>query len=462
MDKLPGMKKGIGFFPLFCIAIGVIVGQSTIVSLLQAAGIAGWGFLGAMAIAYVLMLCNSATFAELALMMPRHGGLSAYCEASLGHFPAIFAVFAGYVVPALFGQAAELMLVDSVMAQLLPGAMPTMGWAVLLLAVLVVLNYLGTDVFARTQTLLTVVMLVFLALTGIVAATGGFHAGAPAASGAGLAAMAENVTVIGVVSLVLYSLIGTEFVTPLAEDAENPARDIPRAMFIGLTVVTIANALFCIGAGLLLSRETLTTAATPHLEYVVAVFGPVAKLVFGAIAITATASLVNTVLGALPQMLHGMAMSGQVFPVFKRLSARYRTPWVALLFVACLPLVGVAWSGGDVGNILPLIIAAASSWLISYMIAHLALIVLRLRMPDAPRPYRVPLFPLPQVIAILGLGYVVANSAPAPELVAPIFTSLGTVLALIAVIGALWIKLFMNKGLFEANPALVGETPKHQ
>jgi amino acid transporter len=461
MNKQPGIKRGIGFFSLFCIAIGVIVGQSTIVSLLQAAGIAGWGFLGAMAIAYVLMLCNSATFAELALMMPRHGGLSAYCEASLGHFPAIFAVFAGYVVPALFGQAAELMLVDSVMAQILPGAMPTMGWAVLLLAVLVILNYLGTDVFARTQTLLTVVMLVFLALTGIVAASGGFHAGAPVASGAGLAAMAENVTVIGVVSLVLYSLIGTEFVTPLAEDAENPARDIPRAMFIGLTVVTIANALFCIGAGLLLSRETLTTAATPHLEYAVAVFGPMAKLVFGAIAITATASLVNTVLGALPQMLHGMAMSGQVFPVFKRLSSRYRTPWVALLFVACLPLVGVAWSGGDVGNILPLIIAAASAWLISYMIAHLALIVLRLRMPDAPRPYRVPLFPLPQVIAILGLGYVVANSAPAPELVAPIFTSLGLVLALIAVIGALWIKIFMKKGLFEANPALIGETPKH-
>jgi len=71
------VKRGIGFFSLFCIAIGVIVGQSTIVSLLQATGIAGWGFLGAMGIAYVLMLCNSATYAELALMMPRHGGLSA-------------------------------------------------------------------------------------------------------------------------------------------------------------------------------------------------------------------------------------------------------------------------------------------------------------------------------------------------------------------------------------------------
>lgn len=461
MNNATSMKRGIGFFSLFCIAIGVIVGQSTIVSLLQAVGIAGWGFLGAMAIAYVLMLCNSATYAELALMMPRHGGLSAYCEASLGHFPAIFAVFAGYVVPALFGQAAELMLVDTVMAQLLPGVMPTMGWAVLLLAVLVLLNYLGTDVFARTQTLLTVVMLVFLVLTGMVAITTGFGVTSPAPVGVGFSAMARDVTVLGVVSLVLYSLIGTEFVTPLAEDAEQPARDIPRAMFIGLTVVSIANALFCVGAALLLSRETLTTAATPHLDYAVAVFGPMARLVFGAIAITATASLVNTVLGALPQMLHGMALSGQVFPQFKRLSSRYGTPWVALLFVASLPLLGVAWSGGDVGKILPLIIAAASAWLISYMIAHLALIVLRVRLPDAPRPFRSPLFPLPQVAAIIGLGYVVANSAPAPELEAPILKSLGLVLGLIALVAVVWIKFFMQKGLFEPNLALVGnEAPK--
>ncbi len=455
MDKAPAPARSIGFFSLFCIAIGVIVGQSTIVSLLQATGIAGWGVLGAMAIAYVLMLCNSATYAELALMMPRHGGLGAYCEASLGHFPAIFAVFAGYIVPALFGPAAELLLVDSVMTQLLPGVMPALGWAGLLLAVLVLLNYLGTDVFARTQTLLTVMMLLFLGITGAVAISGGLNGPPPLASGAGLANMSKDVTVLGVVSLVLYSLIGTEFVTPLVEVAERPARSIPRSMFIGLTVVTAVNAVFCIGASMFLSRESLGSAATPHLDYAVAVFGPVARIVFGVIAVTATASLLNTVLGAVPQLMHGMALSGQVFPVFRRLSRRHGTPWVALLFVAGLPLVGLVWSGGEVTRILPLILATAGAWLISYMIAHLALIVLRLRAPHAPRPFRSPLFPGPQLLAIFGLGYVVANSAPVPELKAPVFVALAAVLGLVAAVDAVWVKFFMKKGLFEANPALL-------
>ena len=76
----------LGFAPLFAVAIGVIVAQSTIVSLLQAAGIAGWGFAGAMALGW-------------ALMMPRAEGISAYIRAGLGPLPAIFAVFAGYIVP---------------------------------------------------------------------------------------------------------------------------------------------------------------------------------------------------------------------------------------------------------------------------------------------------------------------------------------------------------------------------
>ena len=117
----------LGLATLVAVAVGVIVAQSTMVSLLQATAIGGWGFVGAMAIGFALMLCNSATYAELALMMPRASGMSAYIQAGLGPLPAIFAVFAGYVVPALFGPAAELLLVDAVLGQLLPATLPALG-----------------------------------------------------------------------------------------------------------------------------------------------------------------------------------------------------------------------------------------------------------------------------------------------------------------------------------------------
>lgn len=433
----------LGFAALFSVAIGVIVAQSTIVSLLQAVGIAGWGFAGALAVGYVLMLCNSATYAELALMMPRATGIGTYVAAGLGPLPAIFAVFAGYVVPALFGPAAELLLVDAVLGQVLPGTLPAFGWAAILLVVLVVLNLRGTDVFARVQTALTFTMLVFLLLTALAA----FVGGGGAAAKPGFGTMGENVTVFGVVALVMYSLIGTEFVTPLTGMARNAARNVPRAMFVGLTVVALANLAFCLGAAWVLGRPKLAESPLPHLDLVNAVFGGGFRLVFAAIAIVSTASLLNTVLAAVPRMLMEMAHAGEAFPVFKRVN-RHGAPWVATLFVAALPLIGLAWSGGDVARILPLLVAAAGAWLVSYMVAHGSLLVLRRRLPNAPRPWRVPFAPLPQALAVAGMAYVIAHAAPAPELERPVFLALAGVLGLVAVIGAAWVVLVMRRPAF--------------
>jgi len=446
-------SRGLGLAPLFAVAIGVIVAQSTIVSLLQATAIGGWGFVGALALGWLLMMCNSATYAELALMMPRATGIGAYIGAGLGPLPAIFAVFAGYVVPALFGPAAELLLVDAVLAQLLPGVLPGLGWAALLLAVLVVLNLLGTDVFARVQTALTFTMLVFLLLTALWVFGGGAAAGAP--SGQGFAAMGGQLTVLGIVALVMYSLIGTEFVTPLTAAAERPARDVPRAMFLGLTVVALANLAYCLAAVAAVGRQRLGDSPLPHLDVAQAVFGPAARLVFAAIAITATASLLNMVLGAVPRMLLEMAHAGEAFPVLRRVNRR-GVPWVATLFVAALPLVGWAWSGGDVARILPLLVAAASAWLVSYMVAHVALLALRRREPGTPRPWRSPWAPLPQLLALAGMAWVVANAAPAPELERPVFLALAGVLGLVLAVGAVWVGLVMRRPFF----APTGTQPK--
>jgi amino acid transporter len=354
-------------------------------------------------------------------------------------------VFAGYVVPALFGPAAELLLVDAVLAQLLPGTLPGFGWAALLLGVLVLLNLLGTDVFARVQTALTFIMLVFLLLTAAV----GLGGTPTAPAGQGLPAMGANITVLGIVALVMYSLIGTEFVTPLTSAAAQPERDVPRSMFVGLTVVALANAAFCLAAVAAVGRAKLGESPLPHLDVVQAVFGTGGRIAFAAIAITATASLLNMVLGAVPRMLMDMARAGEAFPILARTNAR-GVPWAATLFVAALPLVGLAWAGGDVGRIVPLLIAAAGAWLVSYMMAHLSLIVLRRRRPQAHRPWRAPLAPLPQLLAIAGMAWVIANAAPAPELERPIFTALAAVLGLVAVIGTLWVKVVMKRPLFEA------------
>ena len=445
----PATGSGLGFRALFAAAIGVIVAQIGMVSVLQGLGIAGWGFLAALAIAFALALANVLAYAEMSLMMPSAGSLSSFAVAALGNFPAILLVFAGYITPAIFGLPAELILVEQVVNQAIPLPLPPFTWPVAIVVLFALLNVLGTDIFARVQTALGFTVLVFLVVTGLAALAGQGVTPLPGGHDAALVSMSQDTLVLGIVALAFWIFMGVEFVTPLVTEARDPRRDLPRAMVLGLTAIFVAQLLFVVGAALFVPREQLASSATPHLDFIVALFGPGAKVWFAALALVASASLFNTVLAAVPRMLWGMAMNGQVFPIFKRTHARHGTPVVAIAFVAALPLIGLAWSGGSVEAILPLMIAASVAWLFAYIMAQVSLIVLRIRHPDMERPFKVPGYPLVPLAAIVGMIVVVLNCSPAPEMTAQIVRYTGIVLVLFATVGALWVKLAMKRGLFE-------------
>lgn len=442
----PNRRGRLGISALFAASIGVIVAQLGMVTLMQGIGIAGWGFVIALFITFSMALSNAMAYAEMALMMPNARSLSSYAEAAVGNFPAILLVFAGYVAPAIFGLPVELILVNQILRDAIPLAVPPLFWPVALVLVFAALSILGADVFAKVQTTLSFAVFAFLLVTGLVAVTG--HAAAPVA-GAGWPQLGQNTMVLGVVALAFWVFVGSEFVTPLVTDAEDARRDLPRAMIGSLVVIFIAQLLFAVGAGAVIPREKLLSSPTPHLDYALAVFGPSAKIGLAVLALLASASLLNSVLAAVPRMLQGMAENGQVFPIFKPLHARFGTPVAAIVFVACLPLIGLAWSGGDPSAILPLTVAASVAWILAYVVAQISVMVLRLRHPTATRPFRAPLFPVLPLAAVAGMLFVVSESSPAPELTASIVRYTGIVLGVFAAVGALWVKVVMKRGLFE-------------
>lgn len=449
------VKRGIGFATMIAICIGVVVVQGSMVSALQGIGFGGAGFLAAALVAFLLAQCNALTFAELSLMFPRAGGtLGSYTEAALGHFPAIVAVYAGYVVVAMFGLSAELMLVDAVIDHLFPGMLPHTVVPLAILAVLTVLNILGTDVFARLQNLLTFAMVTALLLVGLTAVTGSANP-APAELAGAVQWNWDGIldgSFLGLVALAMWLLVGVEFICPLIQEVRDPERNVPRAMMLSLCLVFGIFLLFCWGASRYLALDTLTGSPLPYLDYVDAVFGKAGLIVAVVMAVTATCSTVNTVLASVPRMLHGMAVNGQSFPQLKRLHPRFNTPWAAILFMAAIIALPFLLLGQE--SIVTLLIAASTSWLLAYMVAHLDVIVLRRRHPQLARPFRTPFYPLPQLAGLLGMGYVALNNSPSPEMTQTVYTLTGAVLLVIGVIAALWVKLVMKRGLFQP------ETPK--
>lgn len=449
-----GHKKArgaLGLKSLMAVAVGLVVSQGVMVLMLQGVGIAGAAFIVPLAIAWVLALCYAASFSELSLMIPRAGSLSAYTEVALGHFPAILSVFSGYVVVAMFALSAELLLVNYLLGVLYPAVEGTHYIAFGILGAFTLLNLLGIDVFAKLQNVLAFAMVVALTLLGVSALTGGFaphqfHA-ADLAAGFDLGNGAFTL-----IALAIWGYVGAEFVCPLVGESRRPERNIPRSMYLGLTVIFAVFALYCLGALFYVPQEVLLSAELPHLEYASAAFGGSGTFLLAVAAVTATCSTVNTSLAAVPRMLQGMAEQGQAFPALGWLTSGSRVPWVAVLFTAGVTGLPLLIWGNDPSTVELLLIAAAIAWLIAYIIAHVNVIALRLRYPEAKRPYRSPFYPLPQLLGIAGMAYAIFYASPAPELTRQIFTSAGVVLGLVSVVAVAWIKLVMKKPLFRPEP----------
>lgn len=440
--------KKLGFLTMMAICVGVVIVQGSMISATQGIGLGGMAFIAAMCVAFLLAQFNAMSFSELALMFPQAGTLGTYTQKAIGHFPAIVAVFAGYVVVAMLALPVEMFLVDAMLGELLPGVFPEKSIPLLILVVLTCTNLIGADVFARVQNLLAFVLVSALILVGLCAVTGMAEphpelVGTPVDWSFG---GVVDGSFIGLVALAMWLMVGVEFICPMINEVKQPERNIPRAMHLSLLVMFCIFLTFVYGASLYLDTETLVESPIPYLDFVNSVFGQAGLMIATIMAIAATCSTINTVLAAVPRMLQGMAEQGQVFPQLKA-NSRFNTPWVGMLFMAGLIALPFLLLGID--SLITLVIAASTSWLLAYIVAHINVLVLRRRMPDHPRPYRTPFYPLPQILGILGMGYVALNNSPSPEMTSMVYTITGSILLVICVIGALWVKLYMKRKLFE-------------
>ncbi|MCA0936832.1 APC family permease [Vibrio alginolyticus] len=441
-------KLKIGLGTMMAICIGLVIVQGAMISATQGIGLGGMAFIAAMVTAFILAQFNAMSFAELSLMFPQEGSLATYTQKAIGHFPAIVAVFAGYVVVSVLALPVELFLVDAMLSELLPGVLPEKVVPLGILVLLSVTNMVGADVFARVQNLLAFILVAALILVGLCAITG-LSEPHPELSGATVDWSFGGVidgSFVGLVALAMWLMVGVEFICPMIKEVKNPVKNIPRSMHLSLILIFAIFLAFAYGASLYLNVDTLVGSPIPYLDYINAVFGQAGLVIATVMALAATCSTVNTILASIPRMLHGMAMQDQVFPQFKALN-RFDAPWVGIVVMAACTSVPFLFL--DIDSLIVLVIAATTSWLLAYMVAHINVIVLRKRMPEHKRPYKTPFYPVPQILGIIGMGYVALNNSPSPEMTSLVYTITGGILALVIAIGAVWVKFYMKRNLFE-------------
>ncbi|MDO6452447.1 APC family permease [Neptunomonas phycophila] len=441
-------SKKMGLLTMMAICIGLVIVQGAMISAMQGIGMGGMTFVFAMIAALIISQFNAMSFAELSLMFPQEGTLATYTQKAIGHFPAIVSVFAGYVIVASLAVPVEMFLVDAMLAELLPGVFPQKVVPILILIALTVTNLVGKNVFSKVQNFIAFILVSVMILLGLMAITGADKphpviTGTPVDWGFG---GVVDGSFIGLIALAMWLFVGSEYICPMINEVKDPVKNIPRAMQMSLFAIFGIFLAFVFGASLYMDTETLLTAPIPYLNYANAVFGQAGLFIATVMALAATCSTVNTILAALPSMLHGMAEQKQAFPQLKSLN-RFNTPWVGILMMAVFTSIPFITLGID--SLIVLVIAATTSYLLAYIISHIDVIVLRQRHPELNRPYRTPFYPLPQIVGIIAMVYVIINNSPAPEMTSMIFSIAGGMLAVVGVIAALWVKFYMKRNLFQ-------------
>ncbi len=460
----------VGFPTALATSIGLIIAASVVLTATQGFGVGGGTFALAIVIAYVVMMAQSSSFAEASALMPTAGSVYDYIAAGMGRFFAITGTLAAYLIVHLFAGTAETAsagLFAAASFEPLEGLLEGGSWivGVILLAVFGVVNYLGIEVYGRAEVGMTAFMWLTLFVFGLLGTIQAKTAPIEGFFGSGLIGPSPGFeTVLSMVGLAMFLFVGVEYVTPLASELRDPFRNIPRAMYVGVTMVAVA--MFLYGAGVTRQVENVlldeeagvflfdTPFAIP--EFASAVMGDFGVWWLGIAVLLASAATINTLMAGIPRILYGMAKDGTMPAIFGRVHAKYKSPYMGIGVAFIIPAVYAIVIDGDIDSIFVLILAAVCAWLFSYILVNISVISLRVRRPDLDRPFRDRLYPVSQLVAIAALLVTLWYIAPPFLTRGEIYIRFFVMLGLSAIYALVWLLIVKRQEAWKpVEPAIL-------
>ena len=411
-ERLP---RSLGLFSAVAVLIGSTIGSGIFrtPALIARRVPAPVPMLAVWVLGGALALCGALTYAELAGMHPRSGGIYVYVREGFGRLPAFLMgwteilVIRASALGAIATVFAEYLLRSTGIDPTLPGnARVVHDLAAVAIATTAVFNVVGVRWSALVLNLTTTAKYGALALLVVAAFAIGqgdfshFAGVAPAAGGtldAGLFGLA-------LVS-VLWAYDGFADVSFVSGEVRDPRKNVPRALVLGTAAVVViylsANAAY-------LYLMPLAEVARSPLVAADAALLVVGRVGVGLVAVVVMISTFGTLAGSMmtgPRLFFAMADDGLFFRVVARVHPRFKTPWVAILLSAG---IGIAYVLARTFEQL------ADTFVLAlwpfYALGAAAIFVLRRRRPDADRPVRVWAYPLPPILFLLAAVLILGNA----------------------------------------------------
>lgn len=374
------LKRRIGPGLLTAYGVGVMVGAGIYVLVGAVAGQAGvWAPL-AFLLAGLIAAPTALSYAEFSTRLPEAAGEAAYVGAGLNS--QALAVLVGLAIVAAGTISAGAVLRGGV-GYLSSAWDIDATWAVIGLG----LALTAVAVFGALESLALVAVFTVIELSGLLLVVwAGFSAPEVAAWTAPSIPLWSGIGVAAV--LAFFAFIGFEDIVNMAEEVEKPSSTLPFAILLALAITTVIYGLVTLAAVRSVPSGTLSASGNPLVLVWQAGRGGTGNFLSG-IAVFAALNGVLAQIVMAARVLFGLGKRSRALALFHHASPRFGTPVLATCLIGAAVIVAAL-------NVQLVTLAGVTSsiLLMVFVLVNLALILLKLRVPDAPFrvPFAVPVF----------------------------------------------------------------------
>jgi amino acid transporter len=406
-SKAGSLVRQLGLIDSMAIVIGVIVGSGVFLVPGSVARQVGslFGIIAVWVAGGILSIFGGLALAELGSSLPTAGGLYVYIERAYGRFAGFIYGWMGIAIintGSIATMAAGVGSYIAPIAHFTPTQQKVFQVAVLMF--FCVINCLGVTLGKWVQNVLSctklgglIVMIIFLFAHGsrerlavnFWPAPGPLHF-AP-----------FGIAIIGV----LWAYDGWHTLSFVAGEVKEPTRNIPGSLILGTLACVIVYLLANVAYYSVLDPTTISSSDRVAAVAISTSWGSRAATILTILISISILGAINGSTLSTPRATLAMANDGLFFRIFGRISPKYHTPVVALVahgvWAAALTLMGTFQE---------LFTAVIFTAWIFYGLSVLGVIVLRVKEPNLPRPYRCPMYPIPPILFVLATVWIVGTT----------------------------------------------------
>jgi len=323
------LKRALSLWQVTLMGVGCIVGAGVYIIIGEASGLSGNGLWISFIIAAIASVFTGLSYAELSYRFPHAGAEYVYVEESFGKTSAWLVGWL-IIVGSIIG-ATTVSIGFSHYFSAIFGS-PIILTALITLVIMGVILIIGVQ-----ETALITIIFTLIEVGGLIAI---IVFGIPYLGSVNYFEMVKGWGgIIDASILIFFAYQGFESISRLAEETENPKKNIPRAIIYSIVIVTIIYALVGIAAVSVVGWEELSEAKAPLALIAEKVFGRESFFVLSVIALFATFNTALFILLSGSRIVYGMAEEKALPRKFLLVSKKLRTPWFAIIGIVAASMV---------------------------------------------------------------------------------------------------------------------------